>query len=491
MATPEEAAKGTIEPIAMEVENLKPIERFGWGVRARLSAIVIAAVLLFSGATGQFLVEVQRRAMFEEARQRAAALLETLSVPCAMAMSTDDLERLDAYLEELSEGGGKRLDLLGVVMLDPEGRVTALSGHGTLELSKGAPVSRARGSAASEFMDQASASDSPLWVRDQTDTGSTLLTVSMPSISGLRWGTLVASFDLSRMDRRLKAIKQMILLGTAIFALAMMWMLYVVIASIILRPIRSLSEATGKILAGDLGARVELNTGDEFGQLARTFNAMAGELQQYTTNLERRVVDRTAEVEAKNDLLEIMNTRLNDAVEELDRLARTDPLTGLFNRRAFSERLDFELRRSARTEYPIGFVLIDIDNFKAINDKHGHPTGDSVLKRVADVLVENLRTTDIICRFGGEEFAVLLLDTGRQDSIAVASKLRESIASEAFTNEDGIVLKRLTISLGVALCPEDAQDAATLLSRTDRALYRAKADGRDQVVMWSAELDAE
>jgi diguanylate cyclase (GGDEF)-like protein len=474
MATPEEAAKGTIEPIAMEVENLKPIERFGWGVRARLSAFVIAAVLLFSGATGQFLVEVQRRAMFEEARQRAAALRETLSVPCAMAMSTDDLERLDAYLEELSEG-----------------RVTALSGHGTLELSKGAPVSRARGSAASEFMDQASASDSPLWVRDQTDTGSTLLTVSMPSISGLRWGTLVASFDLSRMDRRLKAIKQMILLGTAIFALAMMWMLYVVIASVILRPIRSLSETTSKILAGDLGARAELNTGDEFGQLARTFNAMAGELQQYTTNLERRVVDRTAEVEAKNDLLEIMNTRLNDAVEELDRLARTDPLTGLFNRRAFSERLDFELRRSARTEYPIGFVLIDIDNFKAINDKHGHPTGDSVLKRVADVLVENLRTTDIICRFGGEEFAVLLLDTGRQDSIAVASKLRESIASEAFTNEDGIVLKRLTISLGVALCPEDAQDAATLLSRTDRALYRAKADGRDQVVVWSAELDAE
>jgi diguanylate cyclase (GGDEF)-like protein len=489
MATPEEAAKASVGPIAMEVENLKPIERFGWGVRARLSAFVIAAVLLFSGATGQFLVEVQRRAMFEEARQRAAALLETLSVPCAMAMSTDDLERLDAYLEELSEGGGRRLDLVGVAMLDPEGRVTALSGHGTLDLSKTAPVSRARGSGPTEFMAQASASDSALWERDKTETGSTLLTVSMPSVSGLRWGTLVASFDLARMDRRLKAIKQMILLGTAIFALGMMWMLYVVIASFILRPIQSLSETTGKILAGDLGARAELNTGDEFGQLARTFNAMAGELQEYTTNLERRVMDRTAEVEAKNDQLEVMNTRLNDAVEELDRLARTDPLTGLFNRRAFSERLDFEIRRSARTEYPLGFLMIDIDHFKAINDKHGHPTGDAVLRRVADVLVENLRTTDIICRFGGEEFAVLLLDTGRADSIAVARKLRESIAGEAFTNEDGIVLKRLTISLGVALCPDDAQDAATLVSRTDRALYRAKADGRDQVVVWSAELD--
>ena len=134
--------------------------------------------------------------------------------------------------------------------------------------------------------------------------------------------------------------------------------------------------------------------------------------------------------------------------------------------------------------------MIDIDHFKSINDKHGHPTGDAVLTRVAEVLVQNLRTTDITCRFGGEEFAVLLLDTGRKDTVAVAHKLRESIASETFKNEEGIALKRITISLGVALCPEDAQDAATLVSRTDRALYAAKAAGRDQVVVWSADRDA-
>ena len=120
----------------------------------------------------------------------------------------DDLERLDAYLEELSEGGGRRLDLMGVVMLDPEGRVTALSGHGTLELGEAMPISRVRDSGPTEFMARASASDSALWERKKTEAGSTLLTVSMPSVSGLRWGTLVATFNLSRMDRRLKAIRE-------------------------------------------------------------------------------------------------------------------------------------------------------------------------------------------------------------------------------------------------------------------------------------------
>ena len=112
-----------------------------------------------------------------------------------------------------------------------------------------------------------------------------------------------------------------------------------------------------------------------------------------------------------------------------------------------------------------------------------------MLRRVADVLVENLRTTDIVARFGGEEFAVLLLDTGRSDTIAVAEKLRESVAKERFVNEDGIALKQLTISLGVALCPEDAHSADTLLSRTDRALYAAKAAGRNRAMLWSEQLD--
>ena len=120
MSSSEQAAKESLKPLAIEVENLKPIERLSWGVRARLSAVVMTAILLISGVTGQFLIEVQRRTMFEEARQRAAALLETLSVPCAMAMSTNDLERLDAYLEELSEGGGRRLDLLEVAMSVPQ-----------------------------------------------------------------------------------------------------------------------------------------------------------------------------------------------------------------------------------------------------------------------------------------------------------------------------------------------------------------------------------
>lgn len=459
------------------------------GVRTRITVLVVAAVLVFSFGTGQLLIAVQERAMYEEERQRAAALLETLAVPCALALSMDELVRIDEYLEELSVGGGRRMGLVRVAMLDPEGRVVALSGAGALEtrtdLGRAAQLAN-RGAGVDGFHMRASESDRALWWRRRGAAGAGLLDVSMPAVSGLRWGTLVATFNLNRVDSRLAEIRHVILVSAAVLAFAMMWVLYVGVARLVLRPITVLHSAARALGDGDLSARAELTSQDEFGRLAKSFNGMAAELETYTTSLEGMVRERTAEVEQQNVELEAVNERLAMAVEKLDKLARTDPLTGLFNRRVFQERLGFEIRRAARTGYPLALLMADIDHFKAINDRHGHPTGDGVLVQVADGLRESVRATDIVARIGGEEFAILLLDTTRDDAMAVAEKVRTALSRPNYRDEDGQSIGTVTISVGVAMCPEDAEDEKSLLRESDTALYVAKDTGRDQVVAWTA-----
>lgn len=161
-------------------------------------------------------------------------------------------------------------------------------------------------------------------------------------------------------------------------------------------------------------------------------------------------------------------------VAELDLAAMTDPLTHLANRRALLSRLDAERARAARTGQPVALVILDLDHFKAVNDRFGHSAGDRALQHVADVLTAACRTVDVAARLGGEEFAVLLPDTSGPAALTVAERLREAIAMTP--TADGI---RITASFGVA---EDA-DEDDPLAAADEALYRAKDDGRDRCAL--------
>ena len=160
---------------------------------------------------------------------------------------------------------------------------------------------------------------------------------------------------------------------------------------------------------------------------------------------------------------------------ELTRLAVTDPLTGLWNRRHTAELLAADLLQSERHGQTLSLLMIDIDHFKAINDTHGHQTGDRVLIEVARRLLDNVRATDVIGRWGGEEFVVLLRFCGRDDALATAEKLRRRISDTPVT-----VAGPVTVSIGASeLCPGD--DISTWLSRADAALYEAKRSGRNAV----------
>ncbi len=166
--------------------------------------------------------------------------------------------------------------------------------------------------------------------------------------------------------------------------------------------------------------------------------------------------------------------------EELRFLAAHDPLTGLNNRHIFQEQLTHELERAQRYERKLSLLMMDIDHFKHINDRYGHPAGDEVLKEFAGRLQDNLRQSDFIARYGGEEFVVLLPETDVVDAHRLAERIREAIAREPFhINKQDII--PVTASVGLAAYPGHAEDGENLVSMADGALYEAKNAGRNQV----------
>ena len=165
--------------------------------------------------------------------------------------------------------------------------------------------------------------------------------------------------------------------------------------------------------------------------------------------------------------------------EQLQLMATTDALTGLPNRRKVMEGMELEVARAERSGRPLAIALLDVDRFKSINDTHGHPAGDAVLQAVADELRRVTRAGDLLGRFGGEEFAVVMPETNIEQARWACERLRKAIASRNMHFPDGTI-GRVTISSGVALLA-GAEGCDHLISRADGALYQAKEDGRDRV----------
>lgn len=173
----------------------------------------------------------------------------------------------------------------------------------------------------------------------------------------------------------------------------------------------------------------------------------------------------------------IENARLFDQVK---RLAITDELTGINNRRHFMEQGQHELERRQRNHQPLSCIMFDIDHFKTVNDQHGHHVGDSVLREVTKRCHQNLRTTDIFGRYGGEEFSVLLPETSLEKAVQAAERLRQAIESPLIVIDK--IAVSVTLTLGVATLSKTTTDLEMLLAQADKALYKGKAAGRNQVM---------
>jgi len=174
--------------------------------------------------------------------------------------------------------------------------------------------------------------------------------------------------------------------------------------------------------------------------------------------------------------------RLRDNVQMSIELAITDSLTGLYNRRYMESHLTTLVEQAATRGKPLTALVLDIDYFKAINDTHGHDAGDDVLRDFATRIRKAIRGIDLACRYGGEEFVIVMPETDMAVATVVAERLRRRIASERFSIQQGASAIEVTISVGIATLDTADDTAASILKRADQALYRAKRDGRNRVV---------
>lgn len=245
----------------------------------------------------------------------------------------------------------------------------------------------------------------------------------------------------------------------------------------ILEPIHALSDGARRVSRGELDVRLDLpyplGPSDEIGLLARTFESM---LQRLRTN--QREIERT------NQQLRANNDELQQANQVLEQLSITDGLTKLHNHRYFQDLLVHESKRLERTGAPLSLMLIDLDDFKQLNDRYGHAAGDQVLSRLAELLNRAIRETDMLARYGGEEFVVLSSGTDLAGACVLAEKIRLTIEQSAFAIDDRVEPLQVTVSIGVALfrgCSKRMFRAA------DSALYRAKDQGKNCVIEAASE----
>lgn len=170
--------------------------------------------------------------------------------------------------------------------------------------------------------------------------------------------------------------------------------------------------------------------------------------------------------------------------EEMKELSITDPLTGLYNRRYFQERLLEEIERSERYDLHCSLCIIDIDDFKLYNDTEGHLSGDRILQRVSQLVHESLRTVDVFARIGGEEFAVIMPQTDKLEAYFVAERIRNSVRERIEQTWNIYPKKNITLSSGISSSPSDGITPQKLILNADRALYRAKMKGKDRTIVW-------
>jgi diguanylate cyclase (GGDEF)-like protein len=230
------------------------------------------------------------------------------------------------------------------------------------------------------------------------------------------------------------------------------------LARTIIIPLEELSRVARSIRSGKPGTQVSINPRGELGEFVATFNRMSSSLKM-----------SMEEVQAINNQLRVMSI--------------TDPLTGRYNRRFINDHIRRELKLAQRTGQPVSVLMIDLDNFKEYNDRHGHIAGDEALRKLGDVLVDQVRETDVVARYGGEEFLVYLSHTNTEGARQVAEKLREAVEQTSFSlkGED----TRITISVGVATAHEEVSTYEDLVDHADKAMYRAKAEGRNLVQAFS------
>jgi diguanylate cyclase (GGDEF)-like protein len=410
-------------------------------------------------------------------RELGLNLAKTMAEQAQIGVFSGDANEL----ERIARGASSFSDVASVAVYDASGRF--LARHGITGLQQQAaqslPADRRRPQAAMlEELDEL------LPGHAQVDFVAPVLLAEGPAMPGSDslaaaqepLGYVVVSLSTASFRQQL-----LLFLETSLGATALMGVLgmagMVVLARVVLRPLREVTLAAGHVAAGKLDHRVRVHGSDEVGLLAQAFNRMTTQLRDARDLLERRVAERTR--------------LLEEASAEAYRLAKHDALTGLPNRVLLRERLEHAIGVAREHGCSVALFFVDVDHFKAVNDSLGHESGDLVLKAIAQRLTTLIGVHGFAARLGGDEFVIvretLPAEQARFITKALAQRIIE-VVSEPIAIPGQEV--RMGSSVGVALCPDDAQDATTLLRAADMAMYAAKGGGRMGVQLFSADMEA-
>ncbi len=287
------------------------------------------------------------------------------------------------------------------------------------------------------------------------------------SLGALGW-VLVAQQPVRDAFMPLFIMAPAVLMGAVIVALGLSLLASWVAASIV-RPLRELHRGVITVARGDFSTDVsDRRAPGEVKSLIRAFNRLV-----------LRLRDRSQDSESSQLALKVQNKSFQQKFQAVSELSVTDPLTQLHNRRFFEEYLEREINRLGRDSDGLCLLVIDIDDFKVLNDSYGHAAGDEFLKQIARTMKESVRETDLIARFGGEEFVVVLNGTDIRGATLLAEKLRTNVAESSFIVDDSMRPRRATVSIGLAKYKGSRTD---LFNSADAALYRAKNSGKNCVV---------
>ncbi|MGQ9823693.1 MAG: GGDEF domain-containing protein [Desulfotomaculales bacterium] len=275
-----------------------------------------------------------------------------------------------------------------------------------------------------------------------------------------------------------------------IFLVAVLWIYSFFVIRQILNFIDIFQQAINEIMSGHPGASFTPRYFAEFDQVVESFDSMSHQLAFTFQRLQERIAlleEQSAQAQTAQEAAERNNLRLKELIIK-------DPLTGVYNRRYLMEQLNRQVKLSMRHRQPMAVLFIDIDYFKEINDTYGHQAGDEVLREFVRTLSLTVRSTDILTRYGGEEFIILAPQTDEKSAVRLAERIRRAVAASAFPTAKGTV--HFTVSVGVSTFKgeeinEPESVVGKLLELADRRCYEAKVRGRNQVKIISLEENQE
>jgi diguanylate cyclase (GGDEF)-like protein len=308
---------------------------------------------------------------------------------------------------------------------------------------------------------------------DYADPDGTRLVASIAPLKRTGWYLVAEAEHAEAFAPAIAITRQIFIVDVCIILLFSVLAYKITLA--IMQPIEALSQGAKRIASGHVDHQIPLpaNNDDELGLLTRTFNDMM-----------RKLRSNQLEIEEDRIRLAEKNEELQRANEILAQLSITDGLTKLHNHRYFQDHLTREIKRVSRTDAPLSMILIDIDDFKQLNDVHGHAAGDEVLVALAAIMNDSARESDLIARYGGEEFVILMPNTDLAGAVHLAEKVRMAVESTRLIIGDSMKPIDVTISLGVAVYDGNRRE---FFAEADRALYQAKAHGKNCVIIAGSE----